>query len=391
MLSLVDNSKTDKNTCHSYLPLYEKLLSSKKDSATHILEIGVQRGGSIKLWHDYFENAIVYGADIDDVRNLVQLQHGRIKILVGDAYNLDFANQFTDKFDMILDDGPHTLESMKSMIRLYLPKLKADGILIIEDVPNTDWLEELRNEVPMKDKVVTYDLRSNKNRFDDIVFTVQLNITQPKKCLAAICTFNPKEANLIKTIEGLTKFYPTFDIVIIDSDSTELEIFDKVPNTCKIHFCKNKARELGAWKFVHDNYPDYDVYMCIQDSLIPTSRIKNLDLENVQDKFYSFHYTCKLKDGGYFDVLQKVYKDSDLDFISKFTGEEVVIGTAHSSFLTDKKNLKKFLKLNNVYEEKKIERNVVHGWLNERTGGLVIDCQRIDIWAYFNKLHFNRH
>ena len=64
LVDLVNNNRTDKNTVHSYLPLYENLLSDKKESAKNILEIGIQGGGSIKLWHDYFPNAVIYGADI---------------------------------------------------------------------------------------------------------------------------------------------------------------------------------------------------------------------------------------------------------------------------------------------------------------------------------------
>ena len=33
---LVDNSRTDKNTVHSYLPLYQKLLISKKETAKNV-------------------------------------------------------------------------------------------------------------------------------------------------------------------------------------------------------------------------------------------------------------------------------------------------------------------------------------------------------------------
>lgn len=51
---IIDNSRTDKNTTHSYLPLYQHLLKKKKDSAKNILEIGIgdfgqKNGGSIKL------------------------------------------------------------------------------------------------------------------------------------------------------------------------------------------------------------------------------------------------------------------------------------------------------------------------------------------------------
>ena len=64
-----DDTKTDKNTTHSYLPLYNQLLLKKKDIAKNILEIGIgdfgeKNGGSIKLWKDYFTNATIYGLDI---------------------------------------------------------------------------------------------------------------------------------------------------------------------------------------------------------------------------------------------------------------------------------------------------------------------------------------
>ena len=34
---LVDNNRTDKNTVHSYLPLYQKLLRKKKETAKNVL------------------------------------------------------------------------------------------------------------------------------------------------------------------------------------------------------------------------------------------------------------------------------------------------------------------------------------------------------------------
>ena len=52
--------------------------------------------------------------------------------------------------------------------------MKDDGILIIEDVQSLDWIETLKNEVPenLKRFIQVYDLRGNKNRYDDIVFTI---------------------------------------------------------------------------------------------------------------------------------------------------------------------------------------------------------------------------
>jgi hypothetical protein len=74
----------------------------------------------------------------------------------------------------MLDDGPHSLESMIQFIKLYSQIMTEDGILIIEDVQSWDWIQMLAFAVPDKLKpfIKVYDLRANKNRYDDIVFTI---------------------------------------------------------------------------------------------------------------------------------------------------------------------------------------------------------------------------
>ena len=178
---IVDNSKTDKNTVHSYLPLYQNLLISKKETAKNVLEVGILKGGSIKLWNDFFINANVYGLDIMNINDVWDDIKNKEKIILhtsSDAYNNDF---FIDNFlnknikcDFMLDDGPHSLESMKQFIKLYSQIMTDDGILVIEDVQSWDWIDILTNEVPehLKQFIKIYDLRPNKNRYDDIVFTI---------------------------------------------------------------------------------------------------------------------------------------------------------------------------------------------------------------------------
>lgn len=179
--NLVNNLRTDKNTTHSYLPLYQKLLISKKETARNVLEVGIFLGGSIKLWSEFFTNATVYGLDIinsDEVWEGIKNNEKIILHTSTDAYNNDFfTNNFLHKnikFDFMLDDGPHTLESMKQFINLYSQIMTDDGILIIEDVQDWDWIDVLKNEVSenLKPFIKIYDLRPNKNRYDDIVFTI---------------------------------------------------------------------------------------------------------------------------------------------------------------------------------------------------------------------------
>jgi len=180
LYEIVDNSRTDKNTIHSYLPLYEKLFSSKKETAKNVLEIGVTKGGSIKMWSEYFVNATIYGLDNMDRKKIPQdIQNNKNIILHTsiNAYDENFVKEFADKnlkMDIIIDDGSHKLNDMKQMIQLYSPLLTNDGILIIEDVQSIDWIEELKNEVPeeLKEYVFVYDLREKKGRYDDIVFVI---------------------------------------------------------------------------------------------------------------------------------------------------------------------------------------------------------------------------
>jgi len=186
LAELADNNLTDKNTGHSYLGLYQNLLASKKDTAINVLEVGIgdfgpKNGGSIKLWRDFFTNATIYGLDILPIDWVIDelINDPRVVLYCQiNAYSEEFfKSTFLDtnlKCDFMLDDGPHTLESMKQFIKLYSQIMTDDGILIVEDVQSWDWIAELTNSVPehLKPYIKVYDLRPNKNRYDDIVFSI---------------------------------------------------------------------------------------------------------------------------------------------------------------------------------------------------------------------------
>jgi hypothetical protein len=182
LVELVDNTITDKNTVHAYLDLYEKLLYPQKETARNILEIGICSGGSIKLWYDYFKNATVYGLDIMHINDVNESIKNNSRIILHtstDAYNTEFFNaKISDtKFDMVLDDGPHTLESMQLFITMYSQVLTDTGILILEDIQEWGWIEILKNYIPenLKQFVEVYDLREIKGRYDDIVLVINKN------------------------------------------------------------------------------------------------------------------------------------------------------------------------------------------------------------------------
>ena len=185
--NLVNNWHTDKDTVHSYLDLYNNLLLDKKNTAKNVLEVGIQHGGSIKLWSDFFTNATVHGLDITNGSNIVADIKNNDKIILytdTDAYNEDIFNRlFLNnglKFDFLLDDGQQTLESIIQFINLYSKVMTDDGNLIIEDVQDISWIETLKNAVPeeLKQYIFVYDLRTCKGRYDDIVFSINKTMKQ---------------------------------------------------------------------------------------------------------------------------------------------------------------------------------------------------------------------
>jgi 8-demethyl-8-alpha-L-rhamnosyltetracenomycin-C 2'-O-methyltransferase len=192
LLSCCDNGLTDKNTVHSYLSVYEALFAPKRLTAQRVLEIGIgptphQNGGSIRMWSLYFPQADIHTCDIiplDHVHSCL-LNHPRIHLHTSNnAYNMNFVTtMFTSKnmtFDILVDDGPHTLPSMLAFITMYLPLLKEDGILVIEDVQDIAWIDQLRNITPdaFKPYIEVYDRRDVKGRYDDIMFVINKTIAK---------------------------------------------------------------------------------------------------------------------------------------------------------------------------------------------------------------------
>jgi GR25 family glycosyltransferase involved in LPS biosynthesis len=175
--SIINNNLTDKNSYHSYIDVYENLFKNRQLSVKNVLEIGIEKGGSLKLWNDYFVNATIYGLDTNDSPQFLS-KYKRIITQKRHAYSNDTLHYFLDKnikFDVIVDDGPHTLDSMIFVLENYSKLLNKDGILIIEDVQVIEWCEILYNNVEPSLQKFSYkiDRRHIKGTLDDILFIVE--------------------------------------------------------------------------------------------------------------------------------------------------------------------------------------------------------------------------
>jgi len=168
LMGLNGNGGTDKATDHSYTGMYEFLFTPLFDKPVDILEIGIYQGGSLALWSQAFSNATITGIDItNQIKEGAQKYFENVQLIFTDAYT---PREMSMKFDVIIDDGPHTFESFVSCIDLYAPRLKSGGMLIIEDIKTMEQAQHLA-EYHKNSEIV--DNRAYKGRFDDICLIIR--------------------------------------------------------------------------------------------------------------------------------------------------------------------------------------------------------------------------
>ena len=160
---------TDKFTGHAYGEFYDKLFEGKENEHLDMMEIGVNEGGSVRLWHDYLKKSFIVGLDIVDLwRGPDKTNYpGLILYLNINAYSepINFYN-----LDIILDDGPHSLSSQIYALKNFPSYLKSGGLLVIEDVPSGIESEIIKH-APLGGQVEVIDLRHITGRWDDCLIT----------------------------------------------------------------------------------------------------------------------------------------------------------------------------------------------------------------------------
>ena len=137
---------------HNYTDIYEAYLGKYRFAAVRLLEIGLgvlgerwnarlvqgrnTGGASIKMWHDYFPNARIYGIDINPCS---YLDNDRLKTFIADQSNPSELEQFVAAskaapFDFIIDDGSHLPHHQQISLGFFFKLLKSGGFYFIEDL-----------------------------------------------------------------------------------------------------------------------------------------------------------------------------------------------------------------------------------------------------------------
>ena len=171
----LDTDKEDPN--HRYISkFYSDEFAKYKDKKINLLEIGLGSGGSLILWSDYFKEANITGIDSGtDTRFLNCMtntkSYDNIRLIACDAYNQDLINTLPE-FDIMIDDGPHTLQSHLWFLEYYLPKLKSNGVAIIEDIDDIKWIEFYKKFITEEYTCETIDTDRNIE-YNNLLFVIR--------------------------------------------------------------------------------------------------------------------------------------------------------------------------------------------------------------------------
>jgi hypothetical protein len=121
---------------HNYMRIYDGYFEPIRNEVKSILEIGIAGGSSLKIWRDYFPNAMVHGIDVGV--DYKKFNADRIKVHIGSQQDFCFLSDLMRKIgpvDIVIDDGGHVLQYQVCSLLYLIEWVKKGGYYIVEDVP----------------------------------------------------------------------------------------------------------------------------------------------------------------------------------------------------------------------------------------------------------------
>lgn len=135
---------TEEETAHKwlhYLPIYDEIFSPFIGSKVRFLEIGVSKGGSLRMWRKLLgEDATIFGVDIDKNCAVFDGKYARVRI--GSQDDPAFMTRVVEEMgglDVVLDDGSHIASHQRASFEILFARLSEGGLYVIEDLHTSYW------------------------------------------------------------------------------------------------------------------------------------------------------------------------------------------------------------------------------------------------------------
>lgn len=128
---------------HAYTGVYNTLFSPLRYKEIKFGEIGVNKNHSIRGWREYFPKAEIHGFEwlqqfINSAKNenLENVHYHFTNVEKNEEINKSFkiAKGDKEKFDIIIEDSCHHLQTQANVVETVHKYLKPGGMLIVEDI-----------------------------------------------------------------------------------------------------------------------------------------------------------------------------------------------------------------------------------------------------------------
>jgi len=125
---------TDKSKLlHNFLVHYEEILKGRNIKT--VLEIGIERGASLRMWAEFFPQARIVGLDNNP---MTLINEGHIESFLCDQSKADVIQAVLNEHeidpDLVIDDGSHFWSHQMISFNTIYPLLKDGSIYIVEDL-----------------------------------------------------------------------------------------------------------------------------------------------------------------------------------------------------------------------------------------------------------------
>ena len=135
--------RTGRLSPKGYTVAYNNYLEPMRNEPIAMLEIGIWRGASLRMWEEFLPNAKLFAIDIDPACKTHETS--RTKVFIGDQADVAFLKHVAEAvgqpFDCIIDDGGHRMEHHQTSLPALWPYLKDGGWFAIEDL-HTCYVED---------------------------------------------------------------------------------------------------------------------------------------------------------------------------------------------------------------------------------------------------------
>jgi hypothetical protein len=126
----------------AYTDVYEKYLGPWRRRSFTLLELGVHRGDSLRMWNAYLPRATVIGLDLEQI---AADRASEFDVTIGSQTDADVLGGILDRHPdvrVVIDDASHITALTLASFRYLFPRLPRGSLYVIEDVsPNSyeDW------------------------------------------------------------------------------------------------------------------------------------------------------------------------------------------------------------------------------------------------------------